>query len=99
MEIALNGKIFIAPAPKARMVRKAIEMTEQTNFNAMKSTDLDGLVGYVADLFGGQFTIDDVYDGLDADRLLPTLMDCINTVVGTMGAKVERISKNGQAGM
>jgi len=91
MEITLNKKTYLAPAPKARMVRKAIEMTEQTNFNNLKAADLDHLVGYVVDLFGQQFTLDDIYDQLEAEQLIPTLMSCINTVVGTLGAKVEQI--------
>jgi len=99
MEIILNKNTYIAQSPKARMVRKAIEMTETTNFNTMKTSDLDNLVGYVVDLFGKQFSIDDVYDGLDADKFLPTLMDCINNVVGTMGAKVEQIPKNAPTGI
>ncbi len=99
MQIILNMSTYVAPSPKARMVRKAIEMTEITNFNNMKASDLDNLVSYVVDLFDKQFSIDDVYDGLDADKFLPTLMDCINNVVGTMGAKVEQIPKNAQTGM
>lgn len=97
MEICLSNKTYIAPVPKARMVRKAIELTEKTNFNQMTAKDLDYLVGYVVDLFDKQFTLDDVYDGLDANKLIPTLMDCINTVVGTMGAKLEQFP-NAQTG-
>lgn len=97
MNIKLNEKTYVAPAPKARMVRKAIEMTEKANFSNLKAADLDGLVEYVVDLFGRQFAVDDIYDGLDADKLIPTLMECINTVVGTMGAKLEQFP-NGQAG-
>ena len=98
MEIILNGKTYIAPAPKARMVRKAIELTEKTNFKDMKAAEFDNLVGFVADLFGNQFTIDDVYDGLDANKLLPIILDCINKVVGSVGAKVEQFP-NGQTGV
>jgi len=97
MQINLGEKTYIAPAPKARAVRKAIEMTEKVNFNDMKASDLDNLVDYIVGLFGNQFTIDDIYDGLDADKLISTLMDCINGVVGTMGAKLDQFP-NGKAG-
>ena len=90
MEIVLNSKTYIAPAPKARMVRKAIELTEKTNFKDMKATEFDNLVGFVVNLYGNQFTIDDVYDGLDANKLLPIILDCINKVVGSVGAKLEQ---------
>ena len=96
MQITLREKNFIAPAPKARAVRKAIEITEKVDFNNMKAADLDNLVDYIVQLFDKQFTIDDIYDGLEADKLIPTLMDCINDVVGTMGAKLEKFP-NAQA--
>jgi len=97
MEIVLNDKTYIAPAPKARMVRKAIEMTETTDFNHLKATEFDNLVNFVVDLYAGQFTLDDIYDGLDANKLLPIIMDCLNNVVGSVGAKLEQFP-NGQTG-
>lgn len=91
MQIVLNDKTFIAPSPKARMVRKAIELSETMNVNDMKVADVDALVGWLVDLYGKQFTIDDVYDGLDAEKLMPTLFDAVDSVVGTMGAKLEQL--------
>jgi hypothetical protein len=97
MQIKLNGKTYIAPPAKARIVRKAIEITEKINFNEIKTKDLDNLVDYVVELFGRQFTIDDVYDGLDAKLLIPTIMDCIKDVVGEVGAKLDEFP-NAQTG-
>ncbi|AFK87416.1 MULTISPECIES: phage tail assembly chaperone G [Thermoanaerobacterium] len=97
MEITLNNKTYIAPATKARVVRKAIEITEKINFNEIKTKDLDNLIDYVVELFGRQFTIDDVYDGLEANKLIPTIMDCIKGVVGEVGAKLEQFP-NAQTG-
>lgn len=88
MEIILNEKTYIISAPKARMVRRAVEIVDEVNFDNLKATDLDNLVGYIVDLFNKQFTVDDVYDGLDAEKLIPTLLDSINGVVGQMGAKL-----------
>lgn len=39
----------------------------------------------MVELFNNQFTIDDIYDGVPADKLIPTILDCINKVVGTVG--------------
>jgi hypothetical protein len=97
MELILGNNTFVAPAPKARMVRKAIEITEGVNFEDMKSTDLDNLVSYIVDLFNKQFTIDDIYDNMAASELISTLTNCITGVVRTMGAKLEQFP-NGQAG-
>jgi len=98
MQIVLNDKTFVAPSPKARAVRKAIELTKNIDFNDLAPENLDTLVGYVVDLFDKQFTIDDVYDGMDAEQLIPTLMECISSVVGKIGAKLEQFPKNVSAG-
>ena len=90
MNIKLGDKTFAVSKIKSRMVRKAIELTEKINFNNMKASDLDSLIDYMVELYEKQFNIDDVYDGLEANQLIPTLMDCINSVVGTMGAKLEK---------
>lgn len=83
-------KTYISPPARGRMVRRAIEITEEVGFANLKTADLDILVDYAVKLFNNQFTIDEFYDGIDAEQLLPTVMDCVNNVVGTIGAKVEQ---------
>jgi hypothetical protein len=95
MQIILDEKIYVASAPKGRMVRRAFEIIENINLTCMKTADLDNLVGFIVELFGQQFTIDDVYDGLPAADLMPTLMGCVNLVVGKVGEKLEQFP-NGQ---
>jgi hypothetical protein len=84
-------KTYIAEKIKARMVRNAIELTESFDEKDFKTADLDGLVNYVVEIFNNKFTIDDVYDGIDAENLIPELMRCIKTVMGTMQ---DRLSPN-----
>lgn len=89
MKITLGDKEYIqTKKPKARMVRKALEIAE--NMEEIKAESLDDIANYVAELYGNQFTMDDIYDELDADQLMPTLMKCIDSIVGTMGAKLEK---------
>lgn len=71
------------------MVRKSIEISQDVNFNKLKPEELDVLVQFVVDIFNKQFTIDDVYDGLDADKLIPTITECIQGVIGGTAAKIE----------
>jgi hypothetical protein len=91
MKLIINGKTYVAPTPKARMVRRAIALTQEINFNDLKPEEFDILVGYVVDIFGKQFTIDDIYDGLDADKLMPTIMKCLTDVAGKIGAKLSEL--------
>lgn len=94
MDIKLGEKIYSTGSIKAKMVRKSVEIAEKTNFNELKVKDLDTLVDFIVELFGGKFTRDDVYDELDADKLIPTLLDCISGVTGGMSAKLEQLPKN-----
>lgn len=77
-----SKQTFQSPFISARMLRRTIEVSREVNFNDMTVDELDRTVGYVVELFGKQFTIDDVYDGLPAGKLISTILDCINAVVG-----------------
>jgi NMD protein affecting ribosome stability and mRNA decay len=88
MELILNEKTYKMPKVKTRMLRKAIEINEKIDFNSIKSKDLDGLVDFIVELYGNKFTRDDFYDGLDADKLIETLNNSINGIVGTLENKL-----------
>jgi len=92
MELKLGDKTYVADAAKARFFRKALEINEQTDFNQLKTKDLDKLIDFVVDVYGKQFTRDELYDGLDADKLIPTLSESISGIVNGVAEKLE--SKN-----
>lgn len=98
MEIILSDKLFIAPSPKARMVRRAIEISSSVDFNNITPENLDKLVLFVCELFDNQFTLDDIYDGLEAAALMPTLAGCISGVVNATSDKLNEFPKNVRAG-
>ena len=68
----------------ARMVRRTIEVSRGVDFDNITPEELDKLIDYIVELFGNQFTRDDVYDGLQSKDLIPTITKCINEVVGEM---------------
>lgn len=92
MEIKLNGKTYVAVAVKARAFRKAIEINEKIDFTNLKAKDLDALVDFVVDVYGKQFTRDELYDELDGNKLMSVLSESINGIVGGVAEKLE--SKN-----
>ena len=98
MEIILRidkkNKTFIADFISARMVRRTIEVSNGINFESLKPEELDKLVDYIVELFGNQFTRDDVYDGLSSKELLSTITNCINEVVGGMTDSTTGDEKN-----
>ncbi len=87
-------KTFLADFISARMMRRTIEISKGVNFEDISVDELDTMVEYLVHLFGKQFTIDDVYDGLPSKELIPKLIQCINEVVGEMGTATEGEEKN-----
>lgn len=95
MQIILNGKTYIAPAPKGRMVRRAYEIIESLSMTEPKVSDLDTLTGFIVELYNNQFTIDDVYDGIDATKLMSTLGYYVKALTGRIEAKLDELLPNG----
>lgn len=89
MDITLktNGKdkTYTAGFISARMVRTTIAVSQDINFDSITPEELDKLMDYIVDLFGSQFTRDELYDGLASKDLIPTITRCINEVVGAIG--------------
>lgn len=92
MSIQINDKEYSIGAVKARMFRKAIAMTDAIDLENIKAKDLDEMVNFMVEAYGKQFTLDEVYDGLNSADLMPALTGCITEVVSGVANKLE--SKN-----
>jgi hypothetical protein len=80
-----KDKTFTTGFISARMVRRTIAVSQDINFDNISPEELDKLMDYIVELFGNQFTRDELYDGLASKDLIPTITRCINEVVGAMG--------------
>ena len=89
MNIILGDKTYVAKPAKARMFRQAIEINEKIDFSNLTTEALDDLIGFVCAIYGNQFTVDEVYDGLDADKLVSTMSKSISGVMGGVTEKLE----------
>lgn len=89
MKIELNGKTYTSNKVKTRVFRRALEISESVNFNNLKVSDLDKLIGFVCELYGNQFSIDELYDGLEADKLISTFSESMNGIIGGVADKLE----------
>lgn len=94
LKIDGKNKTFVTDFISARMVRRTIEVSKGINFNDMNPEELDQMVGFIVELFSNKFTIDDVYDGLSSKELIPTMMNCINEIVGELGGATAGTEKN-----
>ena len=92
MIVVINEKAYESKPAKARMFRKAIELTELFDLENLKSKDLDAMIDFFVESFDFQFTRDEVYDGLESTRLMPALTERITEIVGSVKSKLE--SKN-----
>jgi hypothetical protein len=82
-------RTFITNKIKARMVRRATEVTAGVDFNALQPEDLDKLLDFICETYKNKFTRDELYDGLDVDDLLPTLQ---NTIEGITEGVTSRLN-------
>lgn len=94
LKIDKKDKTYTARFISARMVRRTIEVSNGINFESITPEELDKFVDYIVELFGNQFTRDDVYDCLSSKELIPTITKCINEVVGQMSDATKGDEKN-----
>lgn len=94
LKIGGGDKTYTTSFISARMVRRTIEVSQGINFENISPEELDKLMDYITELFGGQFSRDDLYDGLPSQELLPTITGCINEVVGQMALVTKGDEKN-----
>lgn len=87
-----QDKTYLVDHVKARMIVKAFEITEKINFSALKSNDLNEMANYVVEVYKNQFTIDDLYDGLDSDKFYSTIIGCITEIAGITLKKMSNTS-------
>ncbi|UGO49427.1 hypothetical protein P9C73_gp11 [Bacillus Phage vB_BanS_McSteamy] len=63
----------------ARLIRQAPELAEIPNNPGPE--DMDKMVQFVVKVYGGQFTLDQYWDGVDARKFLSTTSDVINAII------------------
>ncbi|MED1023365.1 hypothetical protein P4T54_23020 [Bacillus mycoides] len=63
----------------ARLIRQAPELADIPNNPGPE--DMDKMVQFVVNVFDGQFTLDQYWDGMDARKFLSTTSEVINTVI------------------
>lgn len=86
MEIKLfiedKEKAFVVPFVKGRMFRRIIEIYKEYNLDDLDPETIDVLVDFIVECFNGQFSRDEFYDGVAADKMIDTILDFINKVAG-----------------
>ncbi|HZK62361.1 MAG TPA: hypothetical protein VFC41_09795, partial [Anaerovoracaceae bacterium] len=73
MKLKLNDKEYVSGTIKAVAFRKSIEIKEALDFDNLTTDNYNTIVDFTVEIFGGQFTRDEFWNGLDANKLLPTI--------------------------
>lgn len=88
-EDIVEQKTFVTNKVKARLVRSATEITQEVDFNNLTPQSLDKLIDFVCEVYKLKFTRDELYDGLDADKLIPTLLNTIQGITTGVTSRLE----------
>ena len=74
-------KTFVANSPKARLVRRATEIEKEVDPSHFTPETLDIVADFLCEIYKNKFTRDELYDGLDSEKLLPTYIDSVDIIV------------------
>jgi hypothetical protein len=89
-------KTFSTSFISTRMLRRTLEIKEQ--LHSLDKMGLDKVVEYMVDLFGNQFTIDEVYDGVPVKEFLSLSLGCMDEVITQFTGAVEKSNKKENMG-
>lgn len=96
MKITLNidkkNREFVTPFISGRKLRNTFAMTKKIENYKQDETMLDEMVNYIIDIFGNQFTLDQFYDGIEANKIIPTFAQLVEEIMGTMNKKTEQLA-------
>lgn len=96
LELIIDGKerVFTTGFVSARFYKTLAKFDEEIDYFNMSVDEMDRLVGFVCDVFDNQFTVDQVYDGIESHELMSTITD-VFAFVRTGKTREEREKEQG----
>jgi hypothetical protein len=92
LKIDNKDREFATPFISGRKLRNTFAMSKKVNTTKQDETMLDEMVNYIVDIFGNQFTLDQFYDGIEANKIIPTFTNLVEEIIGTMNNKTEQLA-------
>lgn len=91
LRIDKKDTTFVNDFVKARVFRNALKMNEKMRNDGDKISveTFDEMIGFVVNTFDDQFTVDQVWDGIEAGNLQPEIMRVFNNVLNIGGLETE----------
>lgn len=91
LKINNEDKGFTAPFIPARMLKRTIVIGETISKNSSDPNNFDTMAQYIVDIYGKQFTVDNVLDGLSSVDLISEFTNCMIAVTGELNTKVDKL--------
>jgi len=89
----LEDKEFTAPFIPARKLKNTIIVGESMIKDVNNSNNFESMASYITDIYGMQFTSDNVLDGLGSVDLITEFTNCITAVTGDLNLKVNKLAE------
>ncbi len=65
-----------------KMLKKAVKLSKEVDFEQLKAEDIDQVAGLVVEVFGDQFTIEDLDNGADVSEMLVVIQNIVSRANG-----------------
>jgi len=83
---------FVTPFISGRKLRDTFKLAKMASTNDYDEKILDEMVKYIVDMFGKQFTFDQFYDGIEANKIISVFTQLVDEITGTMNMKAEQLA-------
>ncbi|WP_035795178.1 phage tail assembly chaperone G [Clostridium akagii] len=87
----IEKKTYKTFNPKLKMVRKSLEVLNSGAFDHITPESIDEIGNFIVELFEKQFTIDELFEELPADQFKTKAFEYMNTILNTMGVKLNTV--------
>ena len=89
IQLEINGekKVFTAEPKKARIVREAAEIYEDSSSESLKVSDLDRIAEFISKVFDNQFTPDEYFDSIPSEQFMTKFYEIVGMLMGRISDK------------
>lgn len=98
LELNIDGekKVFTTGFVSGSFFRRLLEFDEKINYAEITLDETDELVGFVCEVFGNQFTIEEFYEGIPSHEVVSTISDVF--VFVRTGKTVDELEEEEEVG-
>lgn len=85
-------KEFESPFIPSKLLKKVFNVSNEIEANASDPANFDKMAGLIIQVFGWQFTREDVDEGIGSEDLILEFANCVEGIFGKMDEKMKALS-------